>query len=110
MEALSQGDHRRLCGSAGLCSLYHPQGATKPTLAQAADSAIVQGRPDDIGVVQVGKTADFQTAYQLAQQLERRLSEGILILQVRQSERTTGWEVRMTQMELDAQVGGLYSC
>ena len=36
--------------------------------------AIVQGRPDDIGVVQVGKTADFRTAYEMAGGLERRLS------------------------------------
>ena len=67
------------------------------------------GRPDDIGVVQVGKTADFATAYQMAQQLERRLSEAFLVLTVRQSERTTAEEVRMTQMELEQQLGGLFS-
>ena len=45
----------------------------------------------------------------MIQQLERRLSEAFLILNVRQSERTTAEEVRMTQMELDQQLGGLYS-
>ena len=87
-----------------------PSSTTKPsTLAAAGNGAIVQGRPDDIGVVQVGKTADFGTAYNMVQQLERRLSEAFLVLTVRQSERTTAEEVRMTQMELEQQLGGLFS-
>ena len=86
-----------------------PSSTTKPqTLANAGNGAIVQGRPDDIGVIQVGKTADFQTAYQLMQQLERRLNEAFLILSVRDSERTTAQEVQMTQMELEQQLGGLF--
>ena len=86
-----------------------PSSTTKPqTLASAGNGAIVQGRPDDIGVVQVGKTADFQTAYEMMGRLETRLSEAFLILSVRQSERTTAEEVRMTQMELEQQLGGLF--
>ena len=42
------------------------------------------------------------------QQLEKRLSEAFLILNVRQSERTTAEEVRMTQLELEQQLGGLF--
>jgi len=41
-------------------------------------------------------------------QLEKRLSEAFLILNVRQSERTTAEEVRMTQLELEQQLGGLF--
>jgi len=37
------------------------------------------------------------------------LSEAFLILNVRQSERTTAEEVRMTQLELEQQLGGLFS-
>jgi len=59
--------------------------------------------------VQVGKTADFQTAYQMVGTLSQRLSEAFLILNVRQSERTTAEEVRMTQLELEQQLGGLFS-
>ena len=87
-----------------------PSSTTKPsTLAQAGNGAIIQGRPDDIGVIQVGKTADFRTAYEMAGTLERRLSEAVLVLNIRQSERTTAEEVRMTQMELESQLGGLFS-
>ena len=41
--------------------------------------------------------------------LEKRLSEAFLIMNVRDSERTTAEEVRMTQMELEQQLGGLFS-
>ena len=41
-------------------------------------------------------------------QLEKRLSEAFLILNVRQSERTTAEEVRMTQLEQEQQLGGLF--
>ena len=43
------------------------------------------------------------------QHLERRISAAFLVLQVRQSERTTAEEVRLTQMELEQQLGGLFS-
>ena len=110
LEALSQAITEGSAAAAKVVFVVAPSSTTKPqTLAQAGNGAIVQGRPDDIGVVQVGKTADFATAYQMIQQLEKRLSEAFLILNVRQSERTTAEEVRMTQMELEQQLGGLFS-
>jgi hypothetical protein len=90
--------------------LVSPSSTTKPkTIAEAGNGAIVQGRPDDVGVIQVGKTADFRTAQEQMQNLERRISDAFLVLQVRQSERTTAEEVRLTQMELEQQLGGLFS-
>ena len=41
--------------------------------------------------------------------LEKRINEAFLVLNVRQSERTTAEEVRLTQMELEQQLGGLFS-
>ena len=109
LEALSQALVEGSAAAAKVVFVVSPSSTTKPqTLATAGNGAIVQGRPDDIGVVQVGKTADFATAYQLMGQLEKRLSEAFLILSVRQSERTTAEEVRMTQMELEQQLGGLF--
>ena len=110
LEGLSQALVEGSAAAAKVVFVVSPSSTTKPqTLAAAGNGAIVQGRPDDIGVVQVGKTADFKTAYEMSQQLERRLSEAFLILTVRQSERTTAEEVRMTQMELEQQLGGLFS-
>ena len=109
LEALSQALVEGSAAAAKVVFVVSPSSTTKPqTLASAGNGAIVQGRPDDIGVIQVGKTADFQTAYQLMATLEKRLNEAFLILSVRDSERTTAQEVQMTQMELEQQLGGLF--
>ena len=109
LEALSQAIVEGSAEAAKVVFTVSPSSTTKPqTLAAAGNGAIVQGRPDDIGVIQVGKTADFATALQHMQTLEKRLNEAFLILSVRQSERTTAEEVRMTQMELEQQLGGLF--
>jgi|TARA_R100001530_G_scaffold30475_1_gene23910 hypothetical protein len=110
LEALSQAIVEGSAAAAKVVFVVSPSSTTKPqTLARAGNGAIVQGRPEDIGVVQVGKSADFATAYQMIGELSKRLSEAFLILNVRQSERTTAEEVRMTQMELEQQLGGLFS-
>jgi hypothetical protein len=110
LEALMQAIVEGSAAAAKVVFTVSPSSVTKPSsLANAGNGAIIQGRPDDIGVVQVGKTADFQTAYQMINILEKRLAEAFLVLNVRQSERTTAEEVRMTQMELERQLGGLFS-
>ena len=110
LEALSQALVEGSAAAAKVVFTVSPSASTKPaTLAAAGNGAIIQGRPDDIGVVQVQKGNDFQTAFAAAGTLEKRLSEAFLILSVRNSERTTAEEVRMTQMELEQQLGGLFS-
>ena len=110
LNALSQSMVEGSAAAAKVVFVVSPSSTTKPaTIAQAGNGAIVQGRPEDIGVIQVGKTADFSTAMALMQTLERRLAEAFLVLTVRQSERTTAEEVRLTQLELEQQLGGLFS-
>jgi len=110
LEGLSQSLVEGSAAAAKVVFLVSPSSTTKPkTIADAGNGAIVQGRPDDVGVIQVGKTADFRTAQEQMMNLERRIGEAFLVLQVRQSERTTAEEVRLTQMELEQQLGGLFS-
>jgi len=110
LEGLSQALVEGSAAAAKVVFLVSPSSTTKPkTIADAGNGAIVQGRPDDVGVIQVGKTADFRTAQEQMQALERRINDAFLVLQVRQSERTTAEEVRLTQMELEQQLGGLFS-
>jgi hypothetical protein len=110
LEALMQALVEGSAAAAKVVFVVSPSSTTKPaTIAAAGNGAIVQGRPEDIGVIQVGKTADFRTAAEMAGTLERRISEAFLVMNVRQSERTTAEEVRMTQMELEQQLGGLFS-
>ena len=90
--------------------LVSPSSTTKPKqLAEAHNGSVIQGRPDEVGVVQVGKTADFKTAYDMINMLTQRLSDAFLSLNVRDSERTTAEEIRSTKSELDEQLGGIYS-
>ena len=90
--------------------LVSPSATTKPgTLAKAGNGAIIQGRPEDVGVVQVGKTADFSTAAKLSAQIEKRILEAFLVMNVRNAERVTAEEVRLTQLELEQSLGGLFS-
>ena len=110
LEALMQAVVEGSAAAAKVVFTVSPSSVTKPAaVANAGNGAIIQGRPDDVGVIQVGKTADFQTAYQMINMLEKRIAEAFLVLNVRQSERTTAEEVRMTQMELERQLGGLFS-
>ena len=110
LEGLSQALVEGSAAASKVVFLVSPSSTTKPkTIADAGNGAIVQGRPDDVGVIQVGKTADFRTAQEQMMNLEKRIGEAFLVLQVRQSERTTAEEVRMTQMELEQQLGGLFS-
>tara|TARA_Y100001963_G_scaffold114213_1_gene158343 strand:- start:1825 stop:3465 length:1641 start_codon:yes stop_codon:yes gene_type:complete len=110
LEGLMQAVVEGSAAAAKVIFTVSPSSTTKPAaLAQAGNGAIIQGRPEDIGVVQVGKQADMQTAFQLINVLEKRLGEAFLVLQPRQSERTTAQEVQMTQMELEQQLGGLFS-
>jgi len=110
LEGLSQALVEGSAAAAKVVFLVSPSSTTKPaTLAKAGNGAIIQGRPEDVAVVQVGKTADFSTAAQMAQTLDKRISDAFLVLNVRQSERTTAEEVRLTQLELEQQLGGLFS-
>ncbi|AET72544.1 head to tail connector, partial [Synechococcus phage S-CBP42] len=106
MKSLVEGS----AAAAKVVFLVSPSATTKPqSLALAQNGAIIQGRPDDVGVVQVGKTADFRTVQEMVNSLTQRLSDAFLVLSVRQSERTTATEVQAIQQELNEQLGGIYS-
>jgi len=110
LEGLSQALVEGAASAAKVIFLVSPSSTTKPaTIAKAGNGAIVQGRPEDVAVVQVGKTADFSTAAQMVQGLEKRIYDAFLVLNIRQSERTTAEEVRLTQLELEQQLGGIFS-
>ena len=109
LEALMQALVEGSAVAAKVVFTVSPSATTKPAqLAQAGNGAIIQGRPDDISVIQVGKTADFRTAFDMANTLTQRLSEAFLILNPRSAERVTAEEIRATQQELNEQLGGIF--
>ena len=110
LEGLSQALVEGASVASKVVFLVSPSATTKPgTLAKAGNGAIIQGRPEDVGVVQVGKTADFATAAQLAATIEKRILEAFLVMNIRNAERVTAEEVRLTQLELEQSLGGLFS-
>ena len=110
LEGLSQALVEGAAAASKVIFLVSPSSTTKPaTIAKAGNGAIVKGRAEDVQVVQVGKTADFSTAAQMAQTIERRLLEAFLVMNVRNAERVTAEEVRLTQLELEQQLGGIFS-
>jgi hypothetical protein len=109
LEGLMQAMVEGSAAAAKVVFLVSPSATVKPsTLAKAGNGAMIQGRPDDVTVIQVDKRADFQTVLSMVQMLTQRLSEAFLIMNVRDSERTTAEEIRMTQQELNEQLGGLF--
>ena len=109
LEGLTQSLCEGSAAASKVVFLISPSSTTKPqSLARAQNGAIIQGRPDDVGVVTVGKTADFKSVMEMIQDLTKRLSDAFLILNVRHSERTTSTEVQAVQQELNEQLGGIY--
>jgi hypothetical protein len=109
LEALMQALVEGSAAAAKVVFTVSPSATTKPSqLAQAGNGAIIQGRPDDVGVIQVGKTADFRTAYDMVNTLTQRLSEAFLILNPRSAERVTAEEIRAVQQEVNEQLSGIF--
>lgn len=105
MKAMVEGS----AAMAKLVFLIDPASMVKPgTLANAQNGAIIPGRPDSVGVVQGNKAADFRTVQEMIRDLTARLSDAFLILNPRQSERTTAAEITMVQQELNEQLGGIF--
>lgn len=110
LESLSQALVEGSAVAAKVLFLLNPGSTTKASsVAETPNGGIIQGKEGDLTVVQVGKAMDFRTAQEMNVQLTQRISEAFLVMNVRNSERTTAEEVRMTQLELEQQLGGLFS-
>jgi hypothetical protein len=110
LEALMQALVEGSALAAQVKFLLDPSTGLSPKFVEdSPNGAILPGKKDSLVPVQVGKSMDFNTAKEVAATLERRISEAFLVMNVRQSERTTAEEVKMTQMELEMQLGGLFS-
>ena len=110
LDALTQALVEGSAAAAKVIFLLNPASPIKPqNLSLSGNGAIVSGRPEDIGVVTVGKTQDFSTAAQQIANIEKRLNEAFLVYTQRQAERVTAEEIRTTQFLLEQQLGGLFS-
>jgi|TARA_B100001093_G_scaffold328113_1_gene313073 hypothetical protein len=111
LEGLTKAIVEGSSASAKTLFMVAPNGTTRAkALAESENGAIIEGSANDVSVLQVGKFADFRVAQQSMVNIEQRLSYAFLLNAsvIRDSERTTAEEVRMTAQELQDSLGGIY--
>jgi hypothetical protein len=90
----------------------NPNGNTKyRDYVDAKNGDVIIGNAQDISVVRVDKSQDLSSSYALANDYKRELSEAFLMSSaaIRDSERTTAYEVQQVAAELEASFGGVYT-
>ncbi len=92
--------------------LVKPNATTKPlTLTKAKSGDFVQGNKDDITVLTIEKSQDFNVASTVYADIKRSLEMSFLLNSTvqRQAERVTAEEVRAVIEELNTGLGGIQS-
>lgn len=81
------------------------------SLNKAPTGEFVIGSADDIHILQLDKFADGTLIQDVMREYQERISRAFLMLQssIRDSERTTAFEIQKVANELDASLGGVYS-
>jgi hypothetical protein len=112
LEALSQAIVEGAAAAAKVLFLVNPNGTTRMrTIAQAENTAIIEGNRNDVSVLQMDKFNDFKVAYQAMQTIEERLSQQFMLQSSvqRNGERVTAEEIRYLAGELEDTLSGIYS-
>lgn len=110
LEKLTQAITEGSLMAAKTVFMVDPSGFTNPTeLANAENGDIIEGRAQEVSVLQLQKYPDFQIAYQKAVDLEQRLNQIFLIFAPRQAERVTAEEIRRITEQLEQLLGGVYT-
>lgn len=112
LEGLSRAMVEGAQAAAKVVFLVAPNGSTDANVVAKADNGdFVAGNEEDIKVLQLAKFADFQTAYNQAINIEKRLETAFLLLSgvQRNAERVTAEEIRVIVSELETGLGGVYS-
>jgi len=111
LEGLTKAIVEGSSASAKTLFMVSPNGTTRArALAQSENGAIIEGSANDVSVLQVQKFADFRVAQETMAKIEQRLSYAFLLNAsvIRDSERTTAEEVKLTAQELQDSLGGIY--
>lgn len=112
LEGLSQAIVEGAAAAAKVLFMVNPNGTTRMrTIAQAENTAIIEGNRTDVSVLQMDKFNDFRVAYQSLQGIEERLSQQFMLQSSvqRNGERVTAEEIRYLAGELEDTLSGIYS-
>lgn len=112
LEGLSQAIVEGSAAAAKVLFMVNPNGTTRMrSIANAENTAIIEGNANDVSVLQMNKFNDFRVAYQSMQGIEDRLSQQFMLQSSvqRNGERVTAEEIRYLASELEDTLSGIYS-
>ena len=112
LEGLSKSIVEGSAAMAKLLFMVNPNGVTKKkTIAEAPNTAVVDGNAADVTVLQAGKSGDFRVALDTINGLLERLGQAFLMNSSvqRSGERVTAEEIRYLAKELEDALGGIYA-
>ena len=112
LEGLSQAIVEGAAAAAKVLFMVNPNGTTRMrSIAQAENTAIIEGNRSDVSVLQMEKFNDFRVAYQAMGGIEERLSQQFMLQSSvqRNGERVTAEEIRYLAGELEDTLSGIYS-
>lgn len=92
--------------------LVNPNGSTsKSALAKAKNGDVINGKADEVTMLQSGKAMDFSTAEKRLAVIENRLQRAFLLNTAtqRNGDRVTAEEIRYMAQELESILGGFYT-
>jgi hypothetical protein len=112
LEGLSQAIVEGSAAAAKVLFLVNPNGMTRAdVLSKSPNGAIREGIAADVSTLQVQKQADFRVALEAINGITNRLNYAFLLAEstIRNAERVTAEEVRLTTAAVERQLGGIYS-
>lgn len=109
-EALSQAVSECALVSAQVKHLVKPSGVTNAKgLAEAPNGAYLPGNPEDVFTVRTDKGSDINVAFTALQRIESRLAASFMLAEMRDAERVTAEEVRVTTLQTETSLGNVYA-
>jgi len=109
-EALSQAVSECALVSAQVKHLVRPSGVTNAKqLADSPNGAYLPGNPDDVFTVRTDKGSDINVAFTALQRIEQRLAASFMLSEMRDAERVTAEEVRISTLQTETALGNVYA-
>lgn len=112
LEALQMSIIEASAASSKILFMVNPVGQTNiKKLEKSPSGSFIRGNAQDISTMQVDKGNDLRIAYEVSNDIQRRLASAFLLNESarRDAERVTAEEVRLMAGELEDALGGIYS-
>lgn len=111
LDGLNKAILEGAAAAAKVLIMVKPNSSTKKKDLESENGSVIAGDPEDVGMLQAEKFADFRVAKEMIDELTLRLSHAFLLQSgtVRDAERVTAVEIRAMAQELEDVLGGVYT-